>query len=292
MKKLIYIFLMLAAVACEKNDSIAPVDETAVVTVSASLPRSIATRSEAYTQVVDKVACAVFKDGVEIEQLRRTLDATDETMTYEPRLAIDQTYDVVFFAYKEGAYNVDDLTSIKRMDGVTLDEQYFEVFAACKTINVDGDMNISVTLKRPVAKISIGVTAEDFDAASVLGMTPTSTGITVTGAYSHYNALTGQPTSEEELSFNPVVDCATLTVNGESYRRVGQCFFFTDGGNVDISCDFKANGCSIRGSVLSVPAVPVGPNRLTSLVGNMMTGTLEYTISLSSDYDDDSAESI
>ncbi len=274
-------FLLLAA--CSQEEISVIENETVAVTVSATLPQPV-TRGEAYTQVVDSIVCAVFKGGKEIMNLRDTL-AVNNTPTYTPSLALNQTYSIVLFAYKGSAYNIDTLTSISRKENTTLDEEDFEAFAACEDITVDNkNMQLDITLKRAVAKINIGVTKEDLDAAAGLGMVPDSTEITIRNAFKAYNALSGEPVVEEVLTFTSKADNAVLTVEGSPYFRLGQCYFFTDGGNVDVTCDFKADGQSIRGEALTVTGLPVGRNMLTSLVGNMLTTTVAYKISFDNEF--------
>ncbi len=295
MKKLLYIFLAVLPASCSQDEAAVTVNEAVAVTFSAELPRPLettpGTRGETYTQVVDKVVCAVFKDGVEIETLRETFDATG-VVTYTPRLAMEQNYDVVFFAYKEGTYEVSNLKHIVRKEGVTLDEKYFEAFGATQNITVARGMTHNVTLKRVVAKITLGVTEDDLTAATTLGMAPTATAITVTGGFKAYNALTAQPTGEGEQGFIPAADHEPFTAGGKGYRRLGVCYFFTDGGNVDLTCDFKAGDRSIRGSVLAVSGLPVGRNQWTSLGGNLMTGTVTYSVSFGEVFDAEETEKI
>ncbi len=286
---------LLLLASCSQDEAAVTANEAVTVTFGAELPRPLettpGTRGETYTQVVDKVVCAVFKDGVEIETLRETFDATG-AVTYAPRLAMEQNYDVVFFAYKEGAYEVSNLKRIVRKEGATLDEKYFEAFGATQNVTVVRGMTRTVTLKRVVAKITIGVTEDDLTAATTLGMAPTATALTVTGGFKTYNALTAQPTTEGEQSFIPEADLLAFTAGEKGYRRLGQCYFFTDGGNVDLTCDFKAGDRSIRGSVLAVSGLPVGRNQWTSLGGNLMTGTVTYSVSFGAAFEAEENEEI
>lgn len=305
MKRLLYILLPLLFAACSNDESVPVVGETVTVTVGVALPQAavptakISTRGETYTQVVDKVLCAVFdKDGNEVENLRETLDATAAPMVYSPRLAIGQTYNVVFFAYKEGAYNISEFPEVSRVTGSTAPaEKYFEAFSASRSITVDKAQNLSVTLKRTVAKIHIGTTTEDLTAAEALGMKPTATTATIKGAFGTYNVLTRQPVSEEndtqpELVLTSKADLGTFSVGGTEYWRLGAYYFFTDGGNVDLSFDFKAGDNSIRGSLLDITGIPVGRNVLTSIAGEILTGTVNYTVELSNTFNEDKQQII
>lgn len=304
MKRLLYILLPLLFAACSNDESVPVVGETVTVTVGVALPQAavptakISTRGETYTQVVDKVLCAVFdKDGNEVVNLRQTLDATAAPMVYSPRLAIGQTYNVVFFAYKDGAYNISEFPEVSRVTGNNApSEKYFEAFSASRSITVDKAQNLSVALKRAVAKIHIGTTTEDLTAAEALDMKPSTTTATIKGAFGTYNALTGQPVSEENDTQSTLVltseaDLGTFTVGGTEYLRLGAYYFFTDGGNVDLSFDFKAGDNSIRGSLLYITGIPVGRNVLTSIAGEILTGTVNYTVELSDKFNEDKQQS-
>ena len=135
MKKLIYLLLALPllATSCSTGDIAA--DEAVEVCFSAELPRIMGTRATPTS--VDKVYCAVFENGEEILNFREEIDITSGSIVYAPRLIKGKTYDIVFWASKAGAYDVSDLTAIKRNAAVA--EADFDAFTARTNITVVGN---------------------------------------------------------------------------------------------------------------------------------------------------------
>ena len=176
MKKLFYLLLAtpLLLASCSNDEEVAS-EEIVQVSFSTELPGRIGTRA-ASTLNVNKVVCAVFENDTEIKNLREVIDITEAgSIEFAPRLIKGRTYDVVFWAMKDGCYDVSDMTAITRVSGGTSSESEFESFTESVEIEVTGSKSETVTLKRPYAQLNLGVTADDWNAVAnenTFNMTP------------------------------------------------------------------------------------------------------------------------
>lgn len=310
MKKIIYLLLTLPLLftSCQ-NDEQAVSEETVQVSFTAGLPQQMGTRASSSLSV-DKLYCAVFENGVEITALREKIDITDtQNIVFAPRLIRGRTYDITFWASKDGAYNVTNMKSISRNQGVA--EENFDAFTACTSITVNGNASQTITLYRPLAQLKLGVTEEDWNGVAnpaTFNMTPTKIQLKL-NAYTAFNALEGEAVGNnaEEITYmldatGELFDVTIAQSNGTStnktFKSIGMCYVLMQGTLQNESStspiifsifDQSTPANAIRKDVM-IPYVPLRSNYKTHLVGGLLTGTITYNIALSTgDYvtDDD-----
>ena len=291
MKKLIYLLLAvpLFFTSCNKEDGMVN-EESVQVSFSTELPKRIGTRAGTTDWNVNKVVCAVFEDGEEIITLREVITIQEgEDIVFAPRLIKGRTYDVVFWAMKDNNYDVADMTAITRISGTTATENDFDAFTESVEIEVSGSKSETVTLKRPLAQLNLGVTSEDWNAvASVetFGMTPTKMVIKLTGKDT-FNALAGAITGEEkELTYTLDVSGEDLVAGENTYKSIAMCYIYPDAGqeNIDITYTiYDQNNEAIREDV-TIQNIPLENNYRTNVVGGLLTGTITYTITFEKDF--------
>ena len=156
MKNLIYLLLALPLLftSCS-NEDMATSEESVQVSFCAEIPQPMGTRASS-TLSVDKVYCAVFENGVEVNTLRREVDVVDgQPIVFAPRLIKGRTYDIVFWASKAGAYDVTDMTAITRATGSTATEADFDAFTAHIDVFVSNDNQPKpIVLTSPLAQLN------------------------------------------------------------------------------------------------------------------------------------------
>lgn len=276
------------------NDDMVMGEETVEVSFRAELPQVMGTRA-ASSLTVDKVYCAVFEQGVEVANLRASVNVVEgEEIKFTPRLIKGRTYRVVFWAAKEGAYNVDDMTAITRNPGKP--EADYDAFTATTEITVMNTMTQAITLMRPLAQLNMGVTTEDWKGMTTLAMTPT--GITLSlNAKDTFNALAGEAVGEDkEITYNLNVSGEEFTCLDNTYKKIAMCYVMMDATqqadktNVDIRYTITdQKGDAIRSDV-SIYAIPLQSNYKTNVVGGLLTGTVTYTVSLDSEWNTQSTD--
>lgn len=296
LKIMAIVALPLVFAGCADNDEVIAGDETVEVSFSAALPQKIQSRAAGSTLKVNKVVCATFdNEGNEISALRKVVDIVDgQNIEYAPRLVNGHTYQVAFWAMKDDAYDATDMKNIARTtDNSTLTESDFECFANhTAQFTVSGNASSTITLNRPVARLRLGTTEADLKAVKDLGYTPTSIEVKLT-TNNAYNALEGKVTgTATEKTFTlPVSDGSDNITAGEStYKSLTSNYVFASDGNVTVTLTIKGKkGESTTEETVctrTVDNVPLNANKNTNIVGDLMTGTVIYTVTMESEYGD------
>lgn len=285
MKKLIYLLLAMPLfIASCNNDGIAVNEETVEVSFIAKVPQSMGSRA-ASTLSVDRVYCAIFEDGEEISSLREVISIEDgKDIVFSPRLIKGRTYDVVFWAAKEGFYNVENMTSISPNSKADVDGGSFDAFTAHTTVSVNNTQTNPITLKRPFAQMNIGVTEEDWNGVAsptTFNQKPTHITVSFRGKDT-FDALAGTVIGEDKtITYDLRVSGNDFTCADIIYKNIAQCFILPDvqKENFDITFTlYDQNNKVIRDNVV-IYNVPLQTNYKTNIVGGLLTGTVTYEIS-------------
>ena len=291
MKKLIYLLLAMPLLftSCSKDEKMAS-EETVQVSFSTELPKRIGTRAGTTDLNVNKVVCAVFEDGEEISTLREVITIQEgEDIVFAPRLIKGRTYDVVFWAMKDKNYNVNDMTAVTRASETTAAESDFDAFTESVELEVTGAKSETVTLKRPLAQLNLGVTLDDRNAVAseeTFGMKPTKMIITLTGKDT-FNALTGATTGEDkEVTYTLDVSGEDLVAGDETYKSIAMCYVYPDAGqeNIDIAYTIYDQDNDVIREDETIQNIPLENNYRTNVVGGLLTGTITYTITFEKDF--------
>ena len=291
MKRLIYLLLAMPLffTSCSKDEEMVS-EESVQVSFSTELPKRIGTRASTTDLNVNKVVCAVFEDGEEIGTLREVITIQEgEDIVFAPRLIKGRTYDVVFWAMKDDNYNVDDMTAITRASETTAAESDFDAFTESVEVEVTGSKSETVTLKRPLAQLNLGVTQDDWDAVAsekTFGMKPTKMIITLTGKDT-FNALTGATTGEDkEVTYTLDVSGEDLVAGDETYKSIAMCYVYPDAGqeNIDITYTIYDQDNDVIREDVTIQNIPLENNYRTNVVGGLLTGTITYTITFEKDF--------
>ena len=292
MKKIIYLLLAMPLLftSCSKDEEMAS-EETVQVSFSTELPKRIGTRAGTTELNVNKVVCAVFEGGEEISTLREVITIQEgEDIVFAPRLIKGRTYNVVFWAMKDDNYDVDDMTAITRASGATAAESDFDAFTENVEVEVTGSKSETVTLKRPLAQLNLGVTSDDWNAVAsdeTFGMTPTKMVITMTGKNT-FNALSGTAIGEDtEVTYTLDVSGEDLVAGDETYKSIAMCYVYPDAGqeNIDITYTIYDQDDNVIREDVTIQNIPLENNYRTNVVGGLLTGTITYTITFEKDFD-------
>ena len=284
MKNLIYLLLLLPLLltSCNNADMVTR-EETVLVSFCAEIPEMMGTRAGSDLTVY-KVYCAVFENGEELNDLRKAITIEEGTsIVYAPRLVKDRTYDVVFWASKDGSYDVTDMTQIVRSGSASANESDYDAFTATDQITVQNAISKPITLTRPLAQLNIGITEADWNAVSgTFGQTPSSISITY-NEKDIFNALTGSAVSSYSDITRTSACSGSLTVDGETYKQLGTFYvLMAEEEQKTINLKYSVYDTSdepIRSDV-DIIYIPVQRNFKTNIVGGLLTGTISYGISI------------
>lgn len=297
MKKLFIILTLIPVffTSCNK-DEVGMNDKTVEVSFTAELPQEILTRASSELSV-NTVVCAVFEDGSEIEALRESKTITDPSaIEFGLPLVKGRSYNVVFWAMKDGNYDVTDMKAIKRSATGSINETDYDAFTATTSITVQDAVTLPLTLTRPLAQVNFGVTELDWNTAALqFSQKPTTATITYQ-ASDTFNALTG----ETELGSTEIIrrsSCtgSAMSVESVTYKHLGTFYVLmseTERETLDVTCNvLDQNATSIR-SDIRIPFVPVQRNYKTNIVGGLLAGTVTYQITLKDFADEEINEDI
>lgn len=287
MKKLIFSLSALAALllagSCQR-ENLEPVQQGGTVTYTVQVPGALATKTatENYeliyqvyreTQVGSETAEPIYK-GTE------TFSGNSVNLPLE--FVKGQNFVVLFWAQKVGltAYNTGNLRNVTLNSGLTANQENYEVFAGMDEVsNCESSNNGNVKLVRPIAQLNIATDAEGLK----LGNTDVyliSSFVTVKGlstTYNVYNKAVSETLSDVQFSVAAVPD-GKLGTTDYTYVAMNYIGFIdANGTTVDVDFTVKTSEGDIAHSVSSVP---VKPNYKTNIIGNLITATDNYKVTL------------
>ena len=241
-------------------------------------------------------------------------------------LAKGQSYTMVFWAQNGAcdAYNTDDLTAIKvdYTDGAETDpkgdinnDETRDAFYAAVPFEVNGDKEINVTLKRPFAQINVGVYQEDWDAAVASGITIKNSSVVIKNVADEINLLTGAVKASEAMkdgityTLNTIPD-ETLYVETdatkdgkEAYVWLSMSYILVNDGSESAPSADGAQKTTLNGLQYTfapeagegqainfaqgLAGAPVQRNWRTNILGKILTGDVQFNITIDPAYDGD-----
>ncbi len=239
----------------------------------------------------------------------------------ELTLAKGQTYQVAFWA-QDGdckAYDTDDLTAVEvkyqNEDGTNAvnNDELRDAFFKMVEFEVAGNKTIDVVLKRPFAQINVGVDAEDWAAAVASGIEIEKSAVVVKNAANIINLLTGKVSGNETVVtyVSDVIPDETLyvetdaTIDGkEAYNWLSMSYILVaDANETDVDNDGTLGDARTTLESLQftfspksgndiefnqgLNNVPVQRNWRTNILGKILTGDIQFNITIDPVYDGD-----
>ncbi|MBQ3609974.1 MAG: hypothetical protein IJA03_08050 [Bacteroidaceae bacterium] len=236
-------------------------------------------------------------------------------------LAKGQTYQVAFWA-QDGdckAYDTDDLTAVEvkyqNEDGTNAvnNDELRDAFFKMVEFEVAGDKTIDVVLKRPFAQINVGVDAEDWAAALASGIEIEKSAVVVKNAANTINLLTGAVSGNETVVTyaSEVIPNETLYVDTdvtkdgkETYNWLSMSYILVaDADETDVDNDGTVGDARTTLNSLQftfspksgndivfnqgLNNVPVQRNWRTNILGKILTGDIQFNITIDPAYDGD-----
>ena len=296
---------MLFVTSCAKDaaESYAEGND-GVVTFTLGLERGLTTRAISDGTGTDQLVYQVFDasgnpmTGFEQETKEVQVWPTSATL----HLVKGKTYQIAFWAQNSEctAYNTEDLKAVTvDYNGALNNDETRDAFFKTETFTVSGStQNISVLLRRPFAQINVGVTADDFTRAKSTGLEIKTSNMNVTGGYSTINLLNGNVSDPVPASFDfsEILDTdehkLKAVIDGEeqefvwlsmSYLLVPQEKTTLE----KLSFAFHPKTGSDFVFTEGLNNAPVQRNWRTNILGNILTGEINFTIDIDPIYDGD-----
>ncbi len=303
---------MLLATSCQ-NDELDAVQAGNEATVSFTLgvEGGVQTRAISDGETANRLVYAVFdEEGNRINTIAKVDKATTFPATEEITLAKGQTYKVAFWAQNSAtsAYVLDDAMNltIDYTSGANNAEER-DAFFKTETFTVTGNTSIDVVLKRPFAQINVGVTDEDWNAAVASGINVATSKVVIKNAATKMSLLDGsipQGAFEEvvyDFGATPKSTGEVLTVDlnkdgtAEPYNYLSMSYILVydeNGGaqkatldDLDFTFHPTDGNDIVIGEKEGLNSVPVQRNWRTNILGQLLTGNIQFKISIDPIYD-------
>ena len=310
MKKLFYSFAALAAMVlvagCAREFSPAEVTgDTVTATFTVTAP-GIATKDIADGTSATALTFAAYDgSGNYLEDLSGSATVTSagtKTWTVSAQVVLGMTYKFAFFAKSEsddGFYTFAPGAKTITADYAKLpaNNDNADVFyAVTDPIEVsNANLSQSVSLKRPVAQVNVADPDADLTAAAYsLKVADATSTLKLTGINNVLNIFEGTLSCDPEVEFVEFTAAAKptdkITVGSDEYNRLAMVYVLAGATsqNTDITITINAEGESDETShtiTREVSNVPIQANYRTNILGNIFTGTMNFTVTVDNNFE-------
>ena len=258
---------MLSAAAlagCTKAETLPEVPGNVLLSVSATIPENLATKSYGDGGTADILyAEAYTHEGTRV--LRKECSVENGSASIELQLAKGRSYDIIFWAQCKDckAYDNSDLREIRLEEQLAIEDfsGAEQMDAFCKVmqdVEVTSSADIAVILERPLAQLNISSSRELSGGAS-------STALTLK-VPKYYQPLTGKTGGDItlEAAYKLPCDDKLVTENG-SYEYMAMAYVFAESQPSPISGTLKI--CYVDGTEkIEIAGVELSSNRRTNMI--------------------------
>ena len=291
MKKLIFGAAILVsaffAASCQQ-EMLDPQAEGTTMTYTVEVPDAIATKAtgDGFTLHYE-----VYRQG-DVTNLAKdpvyegTRGFSGGKATVELEFVKDQEFTVLFWAQQgtPQAYDITDLREVS-LETLVANDTTAEVFAGNDHVSdCKSDKNGNVVLVRPVAQLNIATTAESFtlgtEGSNTATVVPTTSEVVVNGLYGTYNVATGTAGTKASRTYTE------YAVPGSDFKGTAYKLMATNylgfipqaGDNVEVKFTiYTEKDGNIEHTVSNVP---VKANYQTNILGNLISATADYQVTL------------
>lgn len=293
MKKLIFCAAAFATVlfagSCQRENLEPVANQTLTYTVA--LPDAAATKAASEELTLHyEVYRTVEQDVTEFTAADNLLYAKTATFnaagvaTLDLEVVNDQNFTVLFWAQHEGngVYSWTDLTNVKVAQTLTANQTSYEAYAGVDCIKKGEELaGRKVTLTRPVAQLNIATTKASLESYFDDDITVNESYVKVTGKLAtSFNVATLSPAAASDVEFkyeSAAVPDGDLKTGYKYVAMNYVAFVDADGENVVVDYILKTSEGDIDNTIGNVP---VKPNYRTNIVGNLITASSDYTVTL------------
>ena len=280
---------MLFATSCQESLVEPQVGGTTTFTIQ--VPDAMGTKAIGEAVNTNKLYVQVYNadfDGQCIYSVQEEM----ENGKFEVSLTLiqDQTYGIIFWAQNDNSkYDVDDLRNID----LNIEHHNSELGAAfyhTMIFTPDGQGR-DITLRRPFAQLNLGTSAESLDTDVLASNIELGTSkVIVTGIASSFNTVTGKGESSGtytyETNYANVLAYTTdkLNVANVDYHYISMDYLpvVDNESLVTVQAYVTTNAGDIEHSFTNVP---VKKNYRTNIVGNLISSTTDFNVTIDPNWD-------
>ncbi|MBR4974797.1 MAG: hypothetical protein IKY60_04340, partial [Bacteroidales bacterium] len=289
-------FLSLVAMAamilfsgCNKNEDFYISENGDMVTFNIATPE-MGTRAFSDGTTANKLIVAVYQGGQYREALTQNVTINGSAQVSLP-LVTGVTYDIVFWAYADGApytfstANNEFVVSVN-YTGVTANNENLDAFYANRLgYEVKGPKTETVELTRPFAQLNVATL--DYEQAEKSGIEITETAIEVEGVYTSFNlktqngAIDANSATTITLKPNNTPKVQNEKLSGyETYSWLSMNYLLVND-KTNIRAKMTTNNDKVTREWHNIP---VQRNFRTNILGNILTTTTDFNVVIDEEF--------
>ena len=267
------------------------------VTFNAQLPAGLQTRAAGDGQTATTLSYAVYEQGktTPVITSEDEVKFVDRQASVSLRLAKGKTYDFLFWAdaYEKGdtenPYTVDFGTqtlTVNYKNALSNDESR-DAFFGTANVTVKGAVSENIILKRPFAQLNIGTNDMEEAKTSGINTEDLQSSVKVSGIFSGMNLMTGipDPSTSTEVTFGlNAIPKETFTADGRTFDYLALNYLLVSDQKGLVNCEFKYSD-GVTTDTRTIDNVPVQRNYRTNIFGSLLTGSVDFDITIVPDFD-------
>ena len=269
------------------------------VTFNAQLPAGLQTRVAGDGETATTLSYAVYEQGKATPVITSEDEVTfvNKQATLSLKLAKGKTYEFIFWAdsygkndAEENPYTVDFGTKTLTVDydNALSNDESRDAFFGNATVAVNGAVSENITLKRPFAQLNIGT--NDMAEAQTAGLNTgdLKSSVKVSGIFSSMNLMTGipDPSTSTEVTFGfNAIPKEKFTVEDNEYDYLALNYLLVSDQKGLVNCEFSYTTDGATIDTRTIDNVPVQRNYRTNIFGSLLTGSVDFDITIDPDFD-------
>ncbi len=266
----------------------------ATVTLSATLPESLQTRSFGDGHTAKHLQMVVLDGDTKLPVFAGDADVLDTsidmTANVDVKLVTGKTYTVVCWAdAAEGSpytFHSDTYTITADYSKSTVNDDKLDAFYAAETFKVEGNGTRVIKLTRPFAQLNIGT--DDLTEAAASGFTATTAQVTVPVS-TELNLRSGEVNAPVKTTFKahelPGDDETFPESAGPAYKYLTMNYVLTGTDKTLEDVVLKVSS-SKRNITRTFNTVPVQRNYRTNIYGSLLTNEVDVHVVIEPNFDD------
>ena len=275
------------------NDDIDIQTGDATVTLSATLPESLQTRTFGDGTTAKHLQMVVLDGDKKLtvfEGEKDVLDTSiDMTTNVDVKLVTGKTYTVICWAdAAEGkspyTFDTDAYTVTANYKNCKVNDDKLDAFYAAETFTVEGNGTQTIKLTRPFAQLNIGT--DDLAAAKAAGFEASTAQVRVP-VYTTLNLRDGSVSNKKSTTFgynNIHPEGETFPAAGYDYLTMNYVLTGADKELVDVNLTVKPAAGS-KTSTHKFNTVPVQRNYRTNIFGSILTNDVNVQVVIEPNFD-------
>ena len=241
------------------------------MTFSVSMPATKAVAADG--SAINKVWYGLYKTDGTLVSNYQPVEFKDGSANCQVVMLRGNSYKIVFVAQHDATYTITPETATVSMPAAPVaNSDNYDLFYVVKEVNnYNGEKTGEVVLNRGVALVKFNCSDADWQNATALKSVPTHSSVTLKGVPTSFNLLSATYGTEE-------ADVTYTKSEIPAEKFVAAAYCFEPDNNITAEINLYKDESLV--STLSVDNVPVESNMQTNISGSIMTGTVDFTISL------------